>query len=91
MQSGSFLDAAAPNGLFGLGMDNISVPSILSAAGKTMDSFSMCFGSNGVGRIIFGDKGSSDQDETPFNLRKLQWVFWPHLPDAAWSGFWTIC
>ncbi|KAJ9172623.1 hypothetical protein P3X46_015838 [Hevea brasiliensis] len=68
VQSGSFLNTAAPNGLFGLGMEQISVPSILSRQGLTADSFSMCFGSDGVGRISFGDKGSPDQEETPFNL-----------------------
>ncbi|KAK6237286.1 hypothetical protein QUC31_002755 [Theobroma cacao] len=68
VQSGSFLDVAAPNGLFGLGMEKISVPSILSQEGLTADSFSMCFGHDGIGRISFGDKGSPDQEETPFNL-----------------------
>ncbi|XP_027935280.1 aspartyl protease family protein 1-like isoform X1 [Vigna unguiculata] len=41
---------------------------MLSREGFTADSFSMCFGSDGIGRISFGDKGSFDQDETPFNL-----------------------
>ncbi|XVF15968.1 hypothetical protein REPUB_Repub09cG0201600 [Reevesia pubescens] len=59
VQSGSFLDVAAPNGLFGLGMEKIAVPSILSQEGLTADSFSMCFGHDGIGRISFGDKGSS--------------------------------
>ncbi|XP_062101889.1 aspartyl protease family protein 1 [Humulus lupulus] len=68
VQSGSFLDVAAPNGLFGLGMEKISVPSILSREGFIANSFSMCFGQDGVGRISFGDKGSPDQEETPFNL-----------------------
>ncbi|KAF4382948.1 hypothetical protein G4B88_010119 [Cannabis sativa] len=68
VQSGSFLDVAAPNGLFGLGMEKISVPSILSREGFIANSFSMCFGQDGVGRISFGDKGSLDQQETPFNL-----------------------
>ncbi|XWS45594.1 hypothetical protein CRYUN_Cryun15aG0149900 [Craigia yunnanensis] len=68
VQSGSFLDVAAPNGLFGLGMEKIAVPSILSQEGLIADSFSMCFGHGGVGRISFGDKGSPDQEETPFNL-----------------------
>ncbi|OVA05842.1 Peptidase A1 [Macleaya cordata] len=71
VQTGSFLDGAAPNGLFGLGMDKTSVPSILSSAGLVADSFSMCFGTDGIGRISFGDKGSSDQEETPFNVRQL--------------------
>lgn len=72
VQSGSFLDVAAPNGLFGLGMDKISVPSILSSEGFTADSFAMCFGHDGIGRISFGDKGSPDQEETPFNLNPSQ-------------------
>ncbi|KAA8532016.1 hypothetical protein F0562_006842 [Nyssa sinensis] len=69
-QTGSFLDGAAPNGLFGLGMDSISVPSILATEGLAANSFSMCFGPDGIGRISFGDKGSSDQGETPFNVRQ---------------------
>ncbi|XP_015889724.3 aspartyl protease family protein 1 isoform X2 [Ziziphus jujuba] len=71
VQSGSFLDVAAPNGLFGLGMEKISVPSILSREGFIADSFSMCFGDDGIGRISFGDKGCADQEETPFNLNPL--------------------
>ncbi|XP_019182616.1 PREDICTED: aspartyl protease family protein 1-like [Ipomoea nil] len=66
VQSGAFLNAAAPNGLFGLGMGNISVPSTLASNGIAAKSFSMCFGQDGVGRIVFGDKGSSNQGETPF-------------------------
>ncbi|XP_042508345.1 aspartyl protease family protein 1-like [Macadamia integrifolia] len=72
VQTGSFLDVAAPNGLFGLGMEKVSVPSILSREGLIEDSFSMCFGRDGVGRISFGDKGSPDQEETDFNLNQLQ-------------------
>ncbi|KAK2991894.1 hypothetical protein RJ640_011583, partial [Escallonia rubra] len=68
IQTGSFLDGAAPNGLFGLGINNISVPSILASEGLASNSFSMCFGADGLGRIRFGDNGSSDQGETPFNL-----------------------
>ncbi|KAE8668913.1 putative Pre-rRNA-processing protein ESF1 [Hibiscus syriacus] len=69
VQTGSFLNGAAPNGVFGLGLDNISVPSILAKENIAPNSFSMCFGRDGVGRITFGDRGSSDQGETPFNLR----------------------
>lgn len=72
VQTGSFLNGAAPNGLFGLGMDNISVPSTLANENITSNSFSMCFGRDGIGRITFGDRGSSYQGETPFNLRKSQ-------------------
>lgn len=71
-QTGDFLNGGAPNGLFGLGMDNVSVPSTLASKGLTADSFGMCFGPNGIGRIDFGDKGSPDQKVTPFNLEQLQ-------------------
>ncbi|KAK6118573.1 hypothetical protein DH2020_047686 [Rehmannia glutinosa] len=71
IQTGDFLDGAAINGLFGLGMDNISVPSILANKGLAANSFSMCFGPDGLGRIVFGDKGSSGQKVTPFNLETL--------------------
>ncbi|KAI3448622.1 hypothetical protein Pfo_005287 [Paulownia fortunei] len=70
IQTGDFLDGAAINGLFGLGMDNISVPSILADKGLAANSFSMCFGPDGLGRIDFGDKGSPDQKVTPFNLQQ---------------------
>jgi hypothetical protein len=72
VQTGSFLDAAAPNGLFGLGVAMISVPSILAQKGLTTDSFSMCFGRDGIGRISFGDQGSSDQQETPLDINQKQ-------------------
>ncbi|KAH0689317.1 hypothetical protein KY289_016675 [Solanum tuberosum] len=45
-----------PNGLFGLGHEKISVPSMLSREGFMEDSFSVCFGSDGAGQISFGDK-----------------------------------
>ncbi|KAL8553776.1 hypothetical protein ACS0TY_002167 [Phlomoides rotata] len=68
VQTGDFLDGAAINGLFGLGMDEVSVPSILANKGLAANSFSMCFGADGIGRIEFGDKGSSSQRVTPINL-----------------------
>ncbi|CAD6223985.1 unnamed protein product [Miscanthus lutarioriparius] len=70
IQTGSFLGSAAPNGLLGLGMDSISVPSLLASEGVAANSFSMCFGEDGHGRINFGDTGSSDQQETPLNIYK---------------------
>ncbi|XP_035538936.1 aspartyl protease family protein 1-like isoform X2 [Juglans regia] len=70
IQTGTFLMGAAPNGLFGLGMQDISVPSILAKNGLTSNSFALCFGLDGVGRINFGFNGSSDQSETPFNVRQ---------------------
>ncbi|XP_016201425.1 aspartyl protease family protein 1 [Arachis ipaensis] len=71
VQTGAFLDGVAPNGLFGLGMSNISVPSILAKQGLTSNSFSMCFGLDGLGRITFGDNTSLVQGKTPFNLMHL--------------------
>ncbi|KAI3894800.1 hypothetical protein MKX03_000042 [Papaver bracteatum] len=68
VQTGIFLDGVAPNGVFGLGIAKTSVPSILSSQGLIANSFSMCFGFDEMGRIKFGDKGSSDQNETHFNL-----------------------
>ncbi|GLT74142.1 hypothetical protein SLA2020_459560 [Shorea laevis] len=70
VQTGSLSHGGVPNGLFGLGMRNISVPSILANKSLASNSFSMCFGADGVGRISFGDKGSSDQRKTPFNTSK---------------------
>ncbi|XP_044470217.1 aspartyl protease family protein 1-like [Mangifera indica] len=68
IQTGSFLRGAAPNGLFGLGITKQSVPSILASQGLIPNSFSMCFATDGLGRISFGDQGSSGQGETPFSL-----------------------
>nr|CAB3457749.1 unnamed protein product [Digitaria exilis] len=70
VQTGSFLGSAAPNGLLGLGMDSKSVPSLLASDGVAPNSFSMCFGEDGHGRINFGDTGGSDQQETPLNIYK---------------------
>jgi len=67
VQTGAFLDGGGFDGLLGLGMDRVSVPSVLAARGLVAsDSFSMCFGDDGVGRINFGDAGSRGQAETPF-------------------------
>ncbi|PIN17239.1 Aspartyl protease [Handroanthus impetiginosus] len=71
VQTGSFLDIAAPNGLFGLGFEKVSVPSILFREGYVANSFSMCFGQDGTGTINFGDKGSLDQEETPFSMNSV--------------------
>ncbi|KAJ0040225.1 hypothetical protein Pint_28568 [Pistacia integerrima] len=68
VQTGLFLDGAAPNGLFGLGLAKQSVPSILASQGLIPNSFSMCFATDGLGTISFGDQGSSGQGETPFSL-----------------------
>ncbi|KAJ3691279.1 hypothetical protein LUZ61_020443 [Rhynchospora tenuis] len=65
VQTGNLLDGSAPNGAMGLAMDNLSVPTVLANKGLISDSFSLCFGADDSGRLKFGDKGSSDQSETP--------------------------
>ena len=65
-ETGILLMGSAPNGLLGLGLDSISVPSTIASKGQGPNSFSMCFGSDGIGRINFADNGTSEQKETSF-------------------------
>lgn len=65
-QSGGYLDGVAPDGLMGLGLGEISVPSFLAKAGIVRDSFSLCFDEDSSGRIFFGDQGPVDQHSTSF-------------------------
>ncbi|KAL0652248.1 hypothetical protein Bca4012_094939 [Brassica carinata] len=65
-QVGLFEETAV-NGIMGLSIANIAVPNMLAKAGVASNSFSMCFGLKGKGTISFGDKGSSDQLETPLS------------------------
>ncbi|KAL5207417.1 hypothetical protein ABZP36_031852 [Zizania latifolia] len=65
-QSGTYLDGIAPDGLLGLGMADISVPSFLARAGLVWNSFSICFNKDDSGRIFFGDQGVPTQQSTPF-------------------------
>ncbi|KAF8404541.1 hypothetical protein HHK36_009428 [Tetracentron sinense] len=65
-QSGGYLDGVAPDGLMGLGLGDISVPSFLAKAGLVRNSFSMCFDEDDSGRIFFGDQGLASQQSTPF-------------------------
>ncbi|CAN6220059.1 unnamed protein product, partial [Urochloa humidicola] len=67
VQTGLFLEGGALDGLLGLGMDKVSVPSVLATSGLVKsDSFSMCFSDDGHGRIDFGDAGGAGQSQTPF-------------------------
>lgn len=65
-QSGSYLDGVAPDGLMGLGLGNIPVPSFLSKEGFSRNSFSLCLKEEEPGRIFFGDLGIPSQHTTPF-------------------------
>ncbi|KAL4645568.1 hypothetical protein ACB092_02G243200 [Castanea dentata] len=65
-ETGILLEGSAPNGLLGLGLNSISVPSTIARKGQGPNSFSMCFGSDGIGRINFADNGTSEQKETSF-------------------------
>lgn len=60
-QSGEYLNGVAPDGLMGLGLGDISVPSLLSKAGLMRNSFSLCFDEEDSGKIYFGDMGPSMQ------------------------------
>jgi hypothetical protein len=62
-QKGAFRDG---DGVMGLGMGKVSVPSLLAS------SFSMCFSDGGVGRINFGDAVDPGQAQTPFILTNPQ-------------------
>ncbi|PIA55106.1 hypothetical protein AQUCO_00800086v1 [Aquilegia coerulea] len=65
-QTGGYLDGIAPNGLIGLGLGDVSVPSVLAKAGLMHNSFSLCFNEDDSGRIFFGDQGAATQQSTPF-------------------------
>nr|XP_043616689.1 aspartic proteinase-like protein 1 [Erigeron canadensis] len=65
-QSGGYLDGIAPDGVLGLGLGDVSVPSFLAKSGVTRNTFSLCFGESGSGNIYFGDQGLSTQRTTPF-------------------------
>ncbi|MCO5611494.1 hypothetical protein L7F22_065747 [Adiantum nelumboides] len=56
VQTGDLVKGVAPNGLFGLGPEAISVPSTLARNGIiSSNSFSMCFSdSDSSGRLVFG-------------------------------------
>ncbi|GLT68866.1 hypothetical protein SLA2020_410610 [Shorea laevis] len=65
-QTGGYLDGVAPDGLMGLGLGEISVPSFLAKAGLIQNSFSLCFDEDDSGRIYFGDHGTAIQQSTSF-------------------------
>lgn len=66
-QSGVYLDeGVAPDGLMGLGLGDISVPSLLAKSGLIRNSFSLCFNENDSGRVYFGDQGLTTHHWTPF-------------------------
>lgn len=65
-QTGGYLNGVAPDGLLGLGLGEISVPSFLAKAGYVSDSFSLCFTEDDSGRLLFGDRGIAGQQTTPF-------------------------
>ncbi|GKB07348.1 aspartic peptidase, partial [Tanacetum coccineum] len=65
-QSGGYLQGIAPDGVLGLGLGEVSVPSLLAKSGVMRNSFSLCFGESGFGNIYFGDHRLSTQRTTPF-------------------------
>ncbi|CAH9123778.1 unnamed protein product [Cuscuta epithymum] len=68
VETGTFLEKGALNGLLGLGFNtHLDVPSMLASKGLVPNSFSLCFAFDGNGRIAFGDKGSSAHMKTPLD------------------------
>eukprot|EP00250_Pteridium_aquilinum_P008414 c17926_g2_i2 orf=63-1478(+) len=67
VQTGDLVQGVAPDGLFGLGPDSISVPSTLARNGiVSTNSFSMCFSSNdSSGRLVFGTTAVKGFSSTP--------------------------
>lgn len=65
-QSGGYLDGIAPDGVLGLGLGDVSIPTLLAKSGITKNSFSLCFSEEGSGNIYFGDEGPLNQKTTPF-------------------------
>ncbi|RAL54131.1 hypothetical protein DM860_004602 [Cuscuta australis] len=70
VETGANLYGGAINGLLGLGVAYdlpLDVPRILASKGLVPNAFSLCFASDGRGRIAFGDKGTKDQMKTPLH------------------------
>ncbi|KAL6552184.1 hypothetical protein OROGR_008338 [Orobanche gracilis] len=65
-QTGSYLSGVAPDGLLGLGLGEISVPSLLAKAGYIKNSLSLCFNDDDTGRLFFGNQGVAGQETTQF-------------------------
>ncbi|XP_058775679.1 aspartyl protease family protein 1-like [Vicia villosa] len=91
VQTGDFLTWAAPDGLLGLGMSDVSVPSVLAKQGLISNSFSMCFRDDGFGRITFGDNSNSlDQGKTPFystyNITVTQIIVGENVADLEFNA-----
>ncbi|KAL1199749.1 Aspartyl protease family protein 1 [Cardamine amara subsp. amara] len=87
-QTGAFQKSVAVNGVLGLGMKDYSVPSLLAKANITANSFSMCFGRviGIVGRISFGDKGYTDQEETPLIFQETSVTYGVNVIGVSVSG-----
>lgn len=75
-QTGGFVQgSSASDGLLGLGLADISVPSTMARQGVAQNSFSMCFALDGSGRIVFGDRGPPKQPSTPLVKISNLWAF----------------
>jgi len=75
-QTGGFVQgSSASDGLLGLGLADISVPSTMARQGVAQNSFSMCFALDGSGRIVLGDRGPPKQPSTPLVKISNLWAF----------------
>ncbi|KAJ4761528.1 Eukaryotic aspartyl protease family protein [Rhynchospora pubera] len=75
-QGGGYLEGMAPDGLLGLGLGEISVPSFLSKVGLVKNSFSICFKEDNSGHIYFGDEGVPSQKSTPFVALDGKYIYY---------------
>ncbi|CAH9099107.1 unnamed protein product [Cuscuta epithymum] len=68
IETGANLEDGTINGLLGLGFNTpLDLPGMLASQGLVPNSFSLCFGLDGKGRLAFGDKGSSAHMRTPLD------------------------
>ncbi|CAH9096109.1 unnamed protein product [Cuscuta europaea] len=68
IETGANLEGGTINGLLGLGFNTpLDLPGMLASQGLVPNSFSLCFGLDGKGRLAFGDKGSSAHMRAPLD------------------------
>jgi hypothetical protein len=67
VQTGDLVEGVAPNGLLGLGPNDISIPNTLARNGLLPSaSFSICFSSfDSSGRLVFGTQAKQGAKSTP--------------------------
>ncbi|KAI7732622.1 hypothetical protein M8C21_032846 [Ambrosia artemisiifolia] len=90
-QSGGYLEGIAPDGVLGLGLSEVSVPSFLAKSGVTRNTFSLCFGESGSGvTYIIGVEnfciGTNCLDRTSFKAQFDSGTSFTFLPDGIYKA-----